>query len=885
MFSSYLHKRSTTSPYLSSPKPLAPRLDIPDFDPLSFSGIFSEMLDEDQNCFEETAANDRSIVDIYCDSQKYMCIKDVSAEWDDEPTSQSPSFECSRPDSSTSSIAQIQTHSSDESSCSVASSISMSLSLSDIPLLSDFLVDPTSFNNDVGVCLRLSNGRPYAIKKRVQTRQAWSELDILLKVREARIPFCPVLHWTYERDQYIYLIMENYPSVTLADVIGNFGVFGPLDTFFYACELLVGLRFLHDIQIIHRGVSPETIIFDRSGHLILSGLEAGAVLGHNDKFLVDVDRIIDYDKRYQAPEILLGWCHDELVDSWSFGLALYFMFHGKHALLDAPDRHKQYSSKDIVKVLLEELPIKAFRFINPIARDLILKCLERNPGMRATIQNIQRHPYFSSAKWDSVAKRDTPAPIPRDFLSRHILRSPAISDNLDVSREQCFSPRLGPSNSENSQQSFSEAFPQFLGSPFVTPRKDFGTPASIHLPIAQSTMIFDQGSRTSSPYEILASPHISPRPGLSPDNAQDSRARNMANFWDTLDREEDQLSTHTVGGYSVLSNIKIPFSRAWNLRKERSLMFYPHQLFSLSTASIQQKLKRRPKSIAALKYAAYAEPIKDLPSGLSQIGSGIGFNYAGPSRVPPTTFHSAEVNKTTEADCSGLGLQGSGSDLDASRVPDRSRNSMSSEFTVAVPNACHGLFQSLNVSSFWTGLRSGPMGVGSGIPVPSPRTSAMTLAPKNPQKTSIEVDGLPPRSPSASAVRLPSPGPCELDHSNDEVNPQYQEITQPLAESTAFLSPIPEALSPTTISTSPSTSTVTDDDDSEEVLTPETVEFHQDRVGGRTSSSEEDIVEMKRSEEVQVAYPHFQGPESTLRLVTPMNGLRLALADGGPYPS
>ena len=77
---------------------------------------------------------------------------------------------------------------------------------SDIPPLSDFLVDPMSLNLDTDVCIRRSDGGLYTIKKRSQTRQAWSELNILLKVRKAHIPFTPLVHWMYERGQHIYLI-------------------------------------------------------------------------------------------------------------------------------------------------------------------------------------------------------------------------------------------------------------------------------------------------------------------------------------------------------------------------------------------------------------------------------------------------------------------------------------------------------------------------------------------------------------------------------------------------------------------------------------------------------------------------------------------------------
>lgn len=311
------------------------------------------------------------------------------------------------------------------------------------------------------MCIRHSDGRLYTIRKRTQTRQAWSELNILLKIRKAQVPFAPLVHWTYERDQYIYLISvsslvfpvgfstllylkENYPTGSLADAIEHYGAFSPLDVFFYACELvgtqsimksmsvlhnapqLIGLRFLHDIGIVHRNVSPETVIFDRRGHLILSGVENGIDLHSRTEHFLDFTK--SNDKRYQAPEVMLGWSHNDLVDSWSFGMVMFFMFHGKvrifgpcrsitdfgqHVFSNEAQDFTECSSKDINKIIIEGLHTSTLRPINPIAKDLILKvimfhgstlsninilqCLKRNPAMRKTIRDIQQHPYFTNA--------------------------------------------------------------------------------------------------------------------------------------------------------------------------------------------------------------------------------------------------------------------------------------------------------------------------------------------------------------------------------------------------------------------------------------------------------------------------------------------------------
>jgi serum/glucocorticoid-regulated kinase 2 len=73
--------------------------------------------------------------------------------------------------------------------------------------LSDFVVNVIPPDNQVGTCIKRSDGRIYAIKKVLQTPQTWTGLAILERVKHIRNSFCPILHWSFENGYYIYLIM------------------------------------------------------------------------------------------------------------------------------------------------------------------------------------------------------------------------------------------------------------------------------------------------------------------------------------------------------------------------------------------------------------------------------------------------------------------------------------------------------------------------------------------------------------------------------------------------------------------------------------------------------------------------------------------------------
>ena len=139
-------------------------------------------------------------------------------------------------------------------------------------------------------------------------------------------------------------------------------------------------------------------------------------------------------------------------------------------------------------------------------------------------------------------------------------------------------------------------------------------------------------------------------------NSTERRAR----FWDAFDRElEGSLDANrNVDRGSVISVNVI--SGPTKLRRQKSLI-YPEQLLaSLSTTSlqIQNKLRKRrmakskTKSTSALRRQDLQE--LDLPVGIEQIGSGIGFTY----NLPVVTVSSkASICTSVPRTCYGRRLQ------------------------------------------------------------------------------------------------------------------------------------------------------------------------------------------------------------------------------------
>lgn len=141
---------------------------------------------------------------------------------------------------------------------------------------------------------------------------------------------------------------EYYSRETIKEIVSYEGALKPERIRFFACEIvnklfygiptdiyfpfqLQALTVLHAAGIIHRDLRPENIIVDNAGHVVVGGFESSDILPysgqtHDLTFSTTPPGTISM---FSAPEILLGWSHDYLVDTWGFGMLLLFMSSGK----------------------------------------------------------------------------------------------------------------------------------------------------------------------------------------------------------------------------------------------------------------------------------------------------------------------------------------------------------------------------------------------------------------------------------------------------------------------------------------------------------------------------------------------------------------------------
>jgi len=219
-----------------------------------------------------------------------------------------------------------------------------------------------------------------------------NEIEILKTISHQNIV---QLYETMEDNSAIYLIMELIKGSDLFDISDYLGTLRPSSVAALLTPLLGALSYLHSRGIVHHDIKPENIIIDYTLNTLkltdfgsskfCSKLTEGAVGG---------------TLNYLAPEAILNMrgaknvC-DKSVDIWSIGILSYVLISGSHP----------FDSKKSNENILNRIIAGKFKFEGPIwdkvpkdCKSFIKKCLVVDPKKRASIGDLMKHPWISSAQ-------------------------------------------------------------------------------------------------------------------------------------------------------------------------------------------------------------------------------------------------------------------------------------------------------------------------------------------------------------------------------------------------------------------------------------------------------------------------------------------------------
>ena len=197
----------------------------------------------------------------------------------------------------------------------------------------------------------------YAIKSirkdRIAKKDAISSAFIEFQVlKETTHQFLVKLEYFYQTQERLYFVMPFIGGGQLSSVLKK----QPNQRFderqikFYMIQLVHGLQYLHNNNIMHRDLKLENLLLDEQGYLKIADFGMAKVLRNNQ-----TSYEMAGTPAYFAPELLKGQGHGYPADWWAVGSIMYQMLTG---VLPFYNRNQEHQIK-LIKESDVEIPNKA----------------------------------------------------------------------------------------------------------------------------------------------------------------------------------------------------------------------------------------------------------------------------------------------------------------------------------------------------------------------------------------------------------------------------------------------------------------------------------------------------------------------------------------------
>ncbi|XP_039064095.1 LOW QUALITY PROTEIN: serine/threonine-protein kinase GRIK1-like [Hibiscus syriacus] len=182
-------------------------------------------------------------------------------------------------------------------------------------------------------------------------------------------------------DQF-YMVLVYVESKWVCDDSGPPGRLGEDTARKYVRDIVSGLMYLHDHNIVHGDIKPDNLLITSTGTVKIGDFSVSQVFEDDNDEL----RRSPGTPVFTAPECCLGSTyHGRVADTWAVGVTLYCMVLGKYPFLG--ETLQDTYDKIVHNPLF--LPNK----MNPELRNLLEGLLCKDPKERISLNAVAKHPW------------------------------------------------------------------------------------------------------------------------------------------------------------------------------------------------------------------------------------------------------------------------------------------------------------------------------------------------------------------------------------------------------------------------------------------------------------------------------------------------------------
>ncbi|KAI8344954.1 hypothetical protein BD560DRAFT_411770 [Blakeslea trispora] len=190
-----------------------------------------------------------------------------------------------------------------------------------------------------------------------------------------------------EEEGHINIFLEYVPGGSIASCLSKTGQFEEPLVRFLTQQILMGLAYLHNRNILHRDIKAGNILLDQNGVCKITDFGLSKLSGQDKAYDPHSNNsVMRGTVFWMAPEVVKGTNYNAKVDIWSLGCTVIEMLTGNHPWLDLNMLAALYS---LGKYQAPPIP----EDLNDDVKDFLSKCFTINPEDRPTAEQLSKHPF------------------------------------------------------------------------------------------------------------------------------------------------------------------------------------------------------------------------------------------------------------------------------------------------------------------------------------------------------------------------------------------------------------------------------------------------------------------------------------------------------------
>ncbi|CAL9777503.1 unnamed protein product [Musa acuminata subsp. burmannicoides] len=236
----------------------------------------------------------------------------------------------------------------------------------------------------VRLCRSKASGEEFACKTLPKNGGETVHREVEIMQHLSGHPGIVMLKSVFEDSDCFHLVMELCSGGRVLDRMIKEGKFSEQRVAMMLKELVLVIKYCHEMGVVHRDIKPENILLTGSGKIKLAdfGLAVRVTDGQRLSGVAG-------SPAYVAPEVLSGH-YSEKADIWSAGVLLHALLIGSLPF--------QGDSLEAVFEAIKNVELNfhsaAWDSVSELARDLISRMLTRDTCARMTADEVLRHPWI-----------------------------------------------------------------------------------------------------------------------------------------------------------------------------------------------------------------------------------------------------------------------------------------------------------------------------------------------------------------------------------------------------------------------------------------------------------------------------------------------------------